>query len=90
MKPGMDPFPMDVIQLGEKKILVRMNQAETMRGKNIVVSDELHNHMIKPHSLEAGVWKDNVARKPACRVKPTSNMLIEKYLRQQQQMGMRR
>jgi hypothetical protein len=35
--------------------------------------------MIKPHNPEIGVWKDNVSRKTAKRVKPTSAMLIEKY-----------
>jgi hypothetical protein len=48
----------------------------------MVISDELHNRMIKPHNPEIGVWKENVLRKLAKRVKPTSAMLIEKYQRQ--------
>jgi hypothetical protein len=35
--------------------------------------------MIRFHNPEIGVWKENVQRKLAKRVKPTSAMLIEKY-----------
>jgi hypothetical protein len=38
--------------------------------------------MIKPHNPEIGVWKENMQRKLAKSVKPTSAMLIEKYQRQ--------
>jgi hypothetical protein len=48
----------------------------------MVVSDELHNRMIKPHNSEIGMWKENVLQKLAKRVKPTLAMLIEKYQRQ--------
>jgi flagellar biosynthesis/type III secretory pathway chaperone len=47
----------------------------------MVVSDELHNRMIKPHNSEIGMWKENVLQKLAKRVKPTLAMLIEKYQR---------
>jgi hypothetical protein len=75
-------FSITMVEIEHKKILVRMDQAETTKGKNVVVSDDLHNQMIKPHNSEIGVWKENVQRKPAKRVKPTSAMLIEKYQRQ--------
>jgi hypothetical protein len=48
----------------------------------VVISDDLRNRMIKPHNSEIGMWKENVQRKPAKRVKPTSAMLIEKYQQQ--------
>jgi hypothetical protein len=35
--------------------------------------------MSRTHNLEVGVWKENVQRKPAKRVKPTSAILIKKY-----------
>jgi hypothetical protein len=38
--------------------------------------------MIKPHNPEVGAWNENVRRKPVQRIKPTSGMLIDKYLRQ--------
>jgi hypothetical protein len=59
-----------------------MDQAEMTKGKNVVISDELCNRMIKLHNPEIGVWMENVLKKLAKRVKPTSTMLIEKYQRQ--------
>jgi hypothetical protein len=65
------------VTLEHKKILVRTDQAKTTKGKN--VSDDLHNRMIRPQNPEIGVWKENVQRKPAKRVKLMSAMQIEKY-----------
>jgi hypothetical protein len=79
MKPDTDPFPIDMAELMDKKILVCTNQAETTKSKNVVISDELFNRMIKPHNPEIRMLKENVMWKPAKRVKPTSAMLIEKY-----------
>jgi hypothetical protein len=39
--------------------------------------------MIKPKSPELGVWKLNQRRRTRQRVRPTSDMLLEKYVRQQ-------
>jgi hypothetical protein len=55
MKLDMDPFPVVIVELRDKKILVCTDQAQ----------------MIKPHNLEIGVWKENVLWKPAKRVEPT-------------------
>jgi hypothetical protein len=68
MKLNTDPFPVSMVELMDKKILVRTDQAETIKGKNMVISDELRNRMIKPHNSEISVWKENVLRKPAKRV----------------------
>jgi hypothetical protein len=84
MKLDTDPFSVNMVKLGERKILVRSSQASTTKGKNVIVSDELRNRMVKPHSPEVGVWKENYVKRPVRRVKPTSNMLIDKYMRQQQ------
>jgi hypothetical protein len=81
MKLDTDPFPIGMVKLMDNKVLVRTDQAETNKGKNVVVSDEPHNWLIKPHNPEIGVWKENVLQKPTKRVKPTSAMLIEKYQR---------
>jgi hypothetical protein len=78
MKFDTNPFPVSMVELKQKKILVHTDQAETTKGKNMVVSNDHRNRMIKPHNPEIGVWKENVQRKPAKRVKPTSAMLIEK------------
>jgi hypothetical protein len=79
MKLNTNPFSVSMVELDHKKILVRMDQAEMTKGKNVVVSDNLRNRMIRPHNPEIGVWKENVQRKPTKRVKTTSAMLIEKY-----------
>jgi hypothetical protein len=78
MKLDIDPFPVGLAELMDK-IFVCMDQAETTMSKNVVISNELRNRMIKPHNLESGVWKKNVLWKPAKGVKPTPAMLIEKY-----------
>jgi hypothetical protein len=43
MKLDMDPFLISMVELEQKKILVRIDQAETTKGRNVVVSDDLHN-----------------------------------------------
>jgi hypothetical protein len=35
-----------------------------------------------PHNPEVGVWKENMSRRYSRRVKPTFDMLINKYVRQ--------
>jgi hypothetical protein len=79
MKLDTDPFLVSMVELMDKKILLCTDQAEMTKGKNVDISDELCNRMIKPHNPEIGVWKENVLQKLAKRVKPTSSMLIEKY-----------
>jgi hypothetical protein len=59
MKLNTDPFPVDMVELMDK-VLVCMDQAKTTKGKNVVIFEELHNWMIKPHNSEIGVWKENV------------------------------
>jgi hypothetical protein len=70
MKLDTDPFPVGMVELEHKKILVRMDQAETTKGKNVVISDDVRNQMIKSHNLKIGVWKENMQRKPTKRVNP--------------------
>jgi hypothetical protein len=82
MKLDTNLLPLSMVELEHKKILVRTDQAETTKGKNVVISNDLRNRMIKPHNPEIGMWKENVQRKLVKRVKPTSAMLIEKYQRQ--------
>jgi hypothetical protein len=87
MRLDVDPFPVNTIGCEEQKILVRTDQVDTTQGKNVIVSDELWNRMIKPHNPEVGVWKENTLRKPEQRVKPTTDMLMEKYVRQRQEQA---
>jgi hypothetical protein len=60
MKLDMDPFPIGMVELMNRKVLVCTDQAKMTKGKNVVISDELHNRMMKPHNLEIGMWKENV------------------------------
>jgi hypothetical protein len=78
-KLDTNPFPVGMVELMNKKILVRTDQVETTKGKNVVIFDDLRNRMIKPHNIEVVMWKENVLRKPVKRVKPMSAMLIKKY-----------
>jgi hypothetical protein len=48
MKLNIDPFPVGMVELKHKKILVRTDQAEMTKGKNVVISNDLRNQMIKP------------------------------------------
>jgi hypothetical protein len=82
IKLYMDPFPIGMVELMDKKVLVRTDQTETTKGKNVVVSNELCNLMFKPHNPEISVWKENVLQKPAKRVKPMLAILIKKYQQQ--------
>jgi hypothetical protein len=63
MKLDVDLFPVNMIALEGKKTLVKIEQAETTRGKNVIVSDELSQRMVKPRNPEAVVWKENVVQK---------------------------
>jgi hypothetical protein len=43
MKLDMDSFPVGMVELEQTKILVCTDQAETTKGSNVVVSDDLRN-----------------------------------------------
>jgi hypothetical protein len=81
MRLDVDPFPVNMVELEGKRVLVRSDQAAATKGENMVVSDELRHRMIKPHNPEVGAWKKNVDRKTPWKVQPTSSMLIKKYMR---------
>jgi hypothetical protein len=55
MKLDMNLFPVGMVELMDKKVLVCTDQAETTKGKNVVISDELPNRMIKP-TRRPGDW----------------------------------
>jgi hypothetical protein len=43
MKLDTNSFPVSMVELEHKKILVRTDQAETTKGKSVVIFDDLHN-----------------------------------------------
>jgi hypothetical protein len=79
MNLNTDLFPVGMVELMDKKVLVCTDQAKMTKGRNVVISDELYNQMIKPHNSEISMWKENMLRKLVKRVKPMSAMLNEKY-----------
>jgi hypothetical protein len=85
MKLDTDLFLTNVnlINFEEGKVLVHSRQADSTKGKNVIMSDESRAKMIKPESPEPGVWKVNQRRWAKPRVKTTSYMLLEKYSQQQ-------
>ena len=61
-------------------MLIRSDQAESARGKNVVVDDNAPPRMIKPKNPEVGVWKTNERKRQlAPRPKPTVKQLLDKY-----------
>jgi hypothetical protein len=74
-----DPFPINVIDFENKKVLIRSGQTGSARGKNIIVDDSAPPRMIKPKNPVVGDWKVNGKKRQALRPKPTVSMLLEKY-----------
>jgi hypothetical protein len=52
IKLDADLFPVDMINFEEKRVLV------SSKGKTVVVSDQLREHMMKPKNPEASIWKE--------------------------------
>jgi hypothetical protein len=61
MKLDKDPFltNMNMVELDGKKVLVRSSQAESTKGKDVIVGTERPPRMIKPKSLKGGQWQKN-------------------------------
>jgi hypothetical protein len=58
MKLDKDPFPvnMNMVKLDGKKVLVLPSQAESTKGKEVVIGEERPPKMIKPKSSKDGQW----------------------------------
>jgi hypothetical protein len=58
MKLDKDMFPtnMNLVELNGKKVLVQLSQAESTKGKDVVIGEERPSRMIKPKSLKDGQW----------------------------------
>jgi hypothetical protein len=84
MKLDSYPFLVNVnlINFEEKRVLVRMDQADTTRGKKVIVSDEPRLKMMVPKNPKLVEWKVNRSSRPTPRVKVTSALLLEKCARQ--------
>jgi hypothetical protein len=91
MRLDADPFlvNMNMINFKEKQVLVRTSQADTTKGKRVIVSDEPKLRMITLENPEPGKWKVNQGRQDF-KVRVTSSMLLDKYAHQKKESVFRR
>jgi hypothetical protein len=66
LKLDKDPFStnMNTMELDGKNVLVRPSQAESTKGKEVIIGEERQPRMIKPKNPEIGQWKKNQRSKP--------------------------
>jgi hypothetical protein len=81
MKLDKDMFPANtnMAELEGKKVMVWPSEAESMKGKDVIIGEDRKPRIIKPKSLEAGQWKRNEKSKPHSCPKATFDILIAKY-----------
>jgi hypothetical protein len=81
MKLDKDPFPanMNMVEFDGKKILVQPSQAESSKGKEVVIGEERLPGMIKPKSPKDDQWQMKEEGKPQGSLKATFDILIAKY-----------
>jgi hypothetical protein len=58
MKLDKDPFPvnMNMVGLNGKKVLIQPSQAESTKGKEVIIGEERPPCMIKPKSPKDRQW----------------------------------
>jgi co-chaperonin GroES (HSP10) len=81
MNLDKDLFPANknMIKINGKKVLVRPSQAESTKGKEVIIEEERQPRMIRPKNLEIGCWKKNERRKPRSHLKVTFDIIVAKY-----------
>jgi hypothetical protein len=70
---------MNMVELNGKKVLVHPSQAESTKGKDVVIGEERPPRMIKPKSTKDGQWRKNEGSKLQKRPKATLDILMAKY-----------
>jgi hypothetical protein len=70
---------MNTIELDGKKVLVRPSQAESIKGKEVVIGEVRQPRMIRPKNQEIDRWKKNKRSKPRSHSKVTFDILMAKY-----------
>jgi hypothetical protein len=81
MKLNKDPFPANIntVELDGNKVLVWPSQAESTKGKEVIIGEERHSRMIGPKNPKIGRWKKNERSKPQSHPKVTFDILMAKY-----------
>jgi hypothetical protein len=69
---------MNIVEL-DGKDLVPPSQAESTKGKDVVIGEERQPTIIRPKNPEIGRWKKNERSKPRSRSKATFDILMAKY-----------
>jgi hypothetical protein len=80
MKLDKDQFllNMNMVKVDGKKVLVRPSQAESIKGKDVIIGEERPSRMIKPKSTKGGQWQKNERSKLQQHLKATFNILMTK------------
>jgi hypothetical protein len=80
MKLDKDSFPinMNMIKLYGKRVLVQLSQAESTKGKEVIIGEEWPSKMMKPKNLKNGQWQKNEESKTQRCPKATFDILIAK------------
>jgi hypothetical protein len=76
---SMFPMNMNMVELKEKKVMVRPSQTKSTKEKEVVIWEESQLRMIKPKSPKTGQWKKNEKNKPQSRPKAIFDILMPKY-----------
>jgi hypothetical protein len=65
MKLDKDLFPMNMnmVELDGKKVLVQPSQAESTKGKEVIIGEVRPPRMIRPKSPKDGQWQKNEGSK---------------------------
>jgi hypothetical protein len=81
MKLNKDSFSMNknMVEFDGKKVLAQPSQAESTKGKDVVIGEERPPKMIKLKSLKDGQWRKNKRGKPQQHPKATFDILMTKY-----------
>jgi hypothetical protein len=70
---------MNMVELEGRKVLVQPSQAETTKGKEVIIGEERLPRIIKPKSPKDGQWQKNEGGKPQRRPKAIFDILLAKY-----------
>jgi hypothetical protein len=81
MKLNKDPFlaNKNLVELDGKKVLVRSSQAESTKGKEVIIGEERAARMIKSKSTKDGQWQKIERSKPQHCPMATFDILMAKY-----------
>ena len=57
MQTDQNPFPVHALELSNPKVLIRLHQAESAKGKNVIVGEERHERRVLQNKTSRVVAK---------------------------------